>query len=220
MRTMPDENRMPLDEGQVADLCAQARAGDAAALEALLALHHARLRGFALRKIGPDWGGRIEAEDVLQDAYIEAFRHIAQFEPRDGESFYRWVTQIIENRFLDQMRHWRRQKRDVGRIAAAPAVAAGASVYDSLLQQCSAAGERPSVLARRDEALGALLGCLAQLSDEYRTVVQRVHLNEERYEAVAADLGRSPEAVRRMTTRAVEKLRECLGRASRYLSRA
>ncbi len=68
------------------------------------------------------------------------------------------------------------------------------------------------------QAVGALMTCIAQLPEHYRMVVQRLYLNEEPLAVVATDLGRSEDAVRRLGSRAVERLHRCLGRASHYLS--
>lgn len=212
--------RQPSDPALSATDLGRAVAGDAAALERLLAAQHGRLRGFALRKVGLDWRGKIEPEDLLQETYVEVFAHIRSFAGGDEETFYHWITRIVENRFFDQVRHWRRKKRDTAReIAAAAPSGESVSAYQTLFERCRPDAQTPSAVLRRDEAQAALLCCIARLSPDYRTVVQRLYLRQEPYEAIAADLDRSPEAVRRLVSRALAQLRECLGRASRYLSR-
>jgi RNA polymerase sigma-70 factor (ECF subfamily) len=182
-----------------------------------VALHHGRLLGYTLRKIGLEWRGRIDAEDVLQEAYIQAFAHLPDFVCTDEESFHRWIVQIIENRFFDHVRHWKRKKRDVAREVGAAGDTP--SAYERLLDQCHPEGQTPSAVLRREEARGALMSCIAQLPEDYQVVVRRVFLVQEPYETIGSDLGCSGEAVRRKASRAVAKLRECLGRASLYLSR-
>lgn len=204
-----------IEPSRIEPLCRAAAAGDVDALEALLALHHAPLLGLARRKIGLEWRDRIDPEDLLQEVYVDAFAAIGGFEHRDADSFHRWLRRILETRFIDQVRHWTRKKRGAVRVA----LDGEASRYDALLEQCQPDSATPSRFARRAEALGAMMSCVARLPEDYRAVVQRVLLDEESYAAAAESLGRSPEAVRRMLSRATEKLRECLARASLIISR-
>ncbi|MDX2197374.1 MAG: RNA polymerase sigma factor [Phycisphaerae bacterium] len=200
----------------VAALCIAASSGDADALEALLAMHHARMMGLARRKIGLEWRERIDAEDLLQEAYIDAFSHVAGFEARDEDSFYRWLARIVETRFLDHVRHWTRAKRDVSRVAGKGGTD---SMYDAVLEQCRPDEKTPSSFLRKDEAVGALMSCIARLPEEQRAVVQACLIEQRSYEEVGAEIGKTGEAVRRQCARAIEKLRECLGRAALSLSR-
>ena len=131
---LPDQ---PSSE-DMATLCRQAAGGDSEALERLLYMHHPRLLSFARRRVGAQWQGKIEAEDLLQEAYVDAFAMLGEFECRDSESFYRWVTRIIDHRLGDLLRYWRTQKR------AAPREGSLGSNYGSLLERCLPRGDTPS----------------------------------------------------------------------------
>ncbi len=201
---------------EIEALCTKAIAGDPDALEQLLWSYHDRLTEYARRKVGPDWHGKIDGEDILQEAYVDAFAGIGKFEYRGEDSFYHWLTHVIERRFIDHIRRVRAAKRDVAREVRTPA----ASSYASLMQQCMADSATPSRFLRQEEAVSAMMSCLARLPDDYREVVQRVHLRQEPIAAVAADLGRTEDAVRRLAGRALEQLREGLLRVSQFQSRA
>jgi len=201
----------------VESLCAQSSNGDQDALQRLLHLHHDRLLGAIRRKIGPQWQGKIEAEDVLQEAYVDAFAAAKSFQYAGPESFYQWIKQIADHRFFHHVRHWRTRSRDVKREIRTDRTP---SSYAPLLERCLADTATPSRIVRKQDAAGVLMGCIARLPEDYRVVVQRHLLRQEPLETVAADLDRTPEAVRRMAYRAVERLRGELGRASQYLSRS
>jgi RNA polymerase sigma-70 factor (ECF subfamily) len=183
---------------------------DPAVLERLLWAYHPRLLSFARRKIGPDWQGQIEPEDVLQDAYLDVFTTIHRFVSTGPDSFYHWVTRIIHHRFIDHVRHCRRKKRCGQARRVWPE--GSASRHDLLLGRCLQ--KTPSSVVGRQEALAAMMTSLAQLPEHYRTVVQRLYLDEEPVSAVAADLGRSEKAVRHIAARAIRRLAAVLGRAS------
>jgi RNA polymerase sigma-70 factor (ECF subfamily) len=205
-----------LSADDVQATCQKAVAGNSDAIERLLWYYHDRLLEYARRKVGPDWHGKIDAEDILQEAYVDAFAGISKFEFRGGDSFYHWLTHVIERRFIDHVRRVRAAKRDVSREVRPPA----ATSYVSLMQQCFVDSTTPSRFLRQEEAISAMMTCLAGLPDDYREVVQRVHLRQEPIAAVAADLGRTEDAIRRLAGRALERLREGLLRASQFQSRA
>lgn len=211
----------PADAPQqpVLEWCRLAAAGDATALQALIEVHHPRFLGLVRRKLGTDWQGKLEPEDVLQEAYVDVFAGISTLRDVDAEAFYRWVTRIIEHKLIDHIRHWRTQKRDLTRErAAAAGGAASGSTYDLLLADVQAASPTPSRLLKREEALAALLACIAQLPEEQRVAVTRAYLRGEPYAAIAKDLDRTEEAVRKLVSRGIARLHECMGRASMYLS--
>jgi RNA polymerase sigma factor (sigma-70 family) len=197
-------------------LSVKAAAGDQEALTRLLCSHHHRLLGFTIRKIGVDWQGKIDAEDVLQEAYVSVFSGISGFTHQGEDSFYYWVTKIIEHRFLDQVRAIRRKKRDAAReIAANPAES---SRHQAMLDRMMPDLTTASRVMRRQDAVAAMLLCMAKLPEEYRQAIQRLYLDEEPIKQVAASMGKTEDALRRLAGRAVERLAACMGHASRYLS--
>lgn len=199
-------------------LCRKAGQGDGDALEALLCMHHRRLAGYLRRKIGLQWQGKIDPDDVLQEAYLEAFSGISGFDYQGDDSFYHWIVRLTDHRFFHQVRGLQTKKRDVGREVRPRADSR--TGYQALLTQCLGDSQTPSRIMRRADAEGALMSCIARLPDDYRIVVRRLHLNEEPLASVAADMARTEDAVRRLASRAVEQLSKCLGRASKYLSDA
>lgn len=206
----------PIEPTNLAELCRLAAQGDSAAIEQLLWAHRGRLFGFTRRKIGPDWQGSIDPEDILQEAYVDVFRGIAAFKYEHEDSFYRWATRLIEHRFIDRVRALRRKKRDVSREVGSGGL--HASRHESFLANQLKDSLTPSKVVRRQDAVSALMACMAKLPDVWRTVVQRFHLDEEPLSNIAADMGRSEDAVRRMASRAVERLAECLRSASRFFN--
>jgi RNA polymerase sigma factor (sigma-70 family) len=77
--------------------------GDHAAFETLMRRHNGKLFRVARSIVRDD----AEAEDALQEAYLDAFRHIQEF--RGGSQLATWLTRIVINRALMRLR---RQKRD------------------------------------------------------------------------------------------------------------
>lgn len=92
---------MQHDAGANADLIDRARRGEARAFEDLARIVEAPLYRHVYRILG-----NVDAEDVVQDALISAWRSIASFE---GSSFRAWVFRIATNRAIDVVRARRRR---------------------------------------------------------------------------------------------------------------
>jgi len=75
-----------------ADLVARARAGDAGAFEELIHRHHAACLRYAAHVLGD----RTEAEDVVQDTWVRAYRSLGRYEER--RQFRPWLFRILVNR--------------------------------------------------------------------------------------------------------------------------
>ena len=69
----------------------QVLAGDVAAFARLVDHHYDRCARVALRILG----NREDAEEVIQDAFLRAFRALASYE--DRERFSAWLTRILVN---------------------------------------------------------------------------------------------------------------------------
>jgi RNA polymerase sigma-70 factor (ECF subfamily) len=98
-----------------AHLIRQAAAGDATALERLLGPYHERLaKTIRLRM---DWRlrGRVDAEDILQETYLDAARRLSEYAANPSASFYLWLRGLAGIKMIDAMRHHLgARKRDAG----------------------------------------------------------------------------------------------------------
>src|SRR5947208_4920301 len=82
-------------------LVQRARQGDARAFEQLARDVERPLYRLAVRMVG-----LVDAEDVVQDALLAAWRSLGSFE---GSSFRAWIFRIATNRALDRLRSRRRR---------------------------------------------------------------------------------------------------------------
>ena len=86
-----------IDDGDLA-LARRIAAGDRVAFEQLMRSHNPALFRTARSIVRDD----ADAEDVLQDAYIAALRHIGDF--RGGSRLTTWLTRIVINSALGRLR--------------------------------------------------------------------------------------------------------------------
>ena len=75
-----------------AELVVRAVAGDAGAFADLVARHHAACLRFAAHALGD----RIEAEDVVQETLLRAYRSLGRYQER--QQFRPWLFRILVNR--------------------------------------------------------------------------------------------------------------------------
>ena len=103
---------MPAHPTAVADLASlpepelaeRIAGGDQVAFEALMRRFNARLFRVARAILRDD----ADAEDALQDAYIEAYRHMGDF--RGASALGTWLTRIVANSALMRLRSQRRHR--------------------------------------------------------------------------------------------------------------
>lgn len=84
-----------------------ARAHDEFALRQIIKTHNQRLYRLARAIVG----NNADAEEVVQEAYIHAFRKLGSF--REESSLSTWLSRITINEALMRQRSKRRQKRSV-----------------------------------------------------------------------------------------------------------
>ncbi|MEQ9616760.1 MAG: sigma-70 family RNA polymerase sigma factor [Phycisphaerales bacterium] len=193
------------------------RGGDEQALAELLAhagpVVHARIAS----DIGPQWRGTIEADDVLQVTYLEAFLHIDRVQAEDEAAFVAWLSRIAKNNLRDAIRSLGAAKRPDPRNRQRTKAPTDAS-YVGLVATLSAAGGTPSVQVAAGEARSFLKAALQALPEDYRAVIRMYDLESQSIEEVCETLGRSAGAVYMLRARAHDALRERMGSASNFFS--
>ena len=201
------------------DRIRQAVEGDETALGQLLFERHDRLLRLIRGKIAADIQASVDADDILQQAFVDAFRNIRRFQPKSDAAFNRWLDAIVEHRLIDAARRERAEKRGgKHRRIQKPTTSHASSIAD-LFDLLSAEIPTPSAFAARAEGVQALQVCLAGLPDGYREAIQLHHLDGKGREQVAVEMNRGADEVRGLLYRARKKLRDALGASSLYLTK-
>jgi RNA polymerase sigma factor (sigma-70 family) len=191
-------------------LVARAVDGDAEALEELLRRVGPRVR--AALAIAPERRRDLDAADVMQVTYLEAYLRIRGLRARTEAGFATWLRTVAENNLRDAVRGLERRKRAApgGRVTRGAEGEGARTLLAELATSTTTAGG----LAARREAADLLRAAVAKLPRSYREVVERCDLEERDVRAVAAERGSSPGAVHMLRSRAHDRLRELLGFAA------
>lgn len=194
-----------------AALLERAVGGEAAALRVLLERYGGQARQRVDGRIEARWRSVLDAEDVMQIAYLEAFLHIDQLTARDAGTFVAWLSRIAENALRDAVRGLSSRKRPHPdrRVGAA----ATASAHDLLLERLGVTTTTPSREAVRHDAAAALSEAIERLPPDYREVVRMYDLEGRAIAEVATAMRRSLGAVHMLRARAHDRLRQELGSA-------
>ena len=189
-------------------LLARLRSGDETALAEFVEANRPALMAFLNSRIGAHLAKKTEAEDILQDACLEAVRSLDKA-PLDTWEPLNWLFQICERKIIDaHRRHFASQKRDASREASIPdGTEAGGGLADLLAASMTTASEAFS----RDQRQLRVLAALDLLPEDQREALRLRYLVGLPSKEIAEKLGKTDGAVRVMLSRSLGKLQEMLG---------
>jgi RNA polymerase sigma-70 factor (ECF subfamily) len=182
------------------DLIRAAQKGDRSAFDALVRRYDRSVLRLALHMLGNEQ----DAQDVHQDAFIKAYRHLSNF--RFECSFYTWLYRIVTNLCLDQLRRRKSRKED-------PATITDASGDEMDLManiQDDRAMANPARELDRKTMSQAIQGALDNLTPRERTVFELKHYQGLKLRTIGEMLSTTEETAKNTLFRATRKLRAAL----------
>ena len=188
------------------DRIRRAVAGDRGDLEDLLRLLEPHLRGSL--SIPARWRRSLDADDVLQVSFLEAFLRIGSLRDHSPSGLLAWVRRLVQNNLTDAIRGLERDKRPDPRRRVTQGVEgqSARTLLGSVAGEQATAGAQASLKEQLDRLQEAIRG----LPESYRRVVQAMDLEEVSVAEVAQRMGRSRGAVHLLRSRAHERLSELL----------
>lgn len=174
-----------------ADLVRRVLAGDAAAYSGLVARYRDRLGRYAVHMLG----NREDAEEVLQDTFVRAYRSLGRCD--DPARFGAWLYGILVNRCRTAGARVARRRR--------------------MFVRDEQALERPTATSQAERAeLDELVRwALARLAPDYREAFLLKYVEDLEYEEMAHLLGAGVSALKMRVKRARDQLRSILQEAER-----
>lgn len=194
----PDEHRPELSADE-SGLLARLRAGDDGAYEELLRTHSPRLLAVARRIVGNDE----EARDVIQDAFLNAFRSLKNF--HGDARLSTWLHRIVVNSALMKLRT-RKRKPEESIEPLLPAFLADGHYAEKF----SSWGEQADAALSRSETQELVRQHIDELPESFRTVLVLRDIEGMDTEETARVLDTTPNAVKIRLHRARAALRTLL----------
>ncbi|MBW8868795.1 MAG: sigma-70 family RNA polymerase sigma factor [Acidobacteria bacterium] len=178
-----------------AGLIARLKAGDPDAFEELVRTYGGRLLAVARRFVRNE----SDAQDIVQAAYLSAFRALPQFE--GGCQVSTWLHRIVVNTALMKLRT-RRRKPEESIELLLPAFQEDGHHAEQFSDWSTPA----DALLEKKETRATVRACIAQLPDNYREVLMLRDIEELPTQDVAQLLNLTPTAVKVRLHRARQAL--------------
>lgn len=197
-------NKAGLQQASGAELMALVASGDQGAFEVLMRKHNQLLFRTARSVIRDD----AEAEDIVQESYLLAYRKAASF--RGEASLSTWLTRIVINEASSRLRKLRR-RADIIPIVAGAGLPEGGE-EQAMDQAGGTPPEAPDEAALRAEARRLIEARVDALPDSLRTVFVLRAVEDLSVQETAEALGIPEATVRSQFFRARGMLRVALER--------
>ncbi len=182
---------------QDAELIREAQNGSREAFDALVRQYDQAVLRLALHLTGSEQ----DAQDIHQEAFLKAYRHIGSF--RFECSFYTWIYRIVTNLCLDHLRRRKTRRED-----SAIMVDAAGEEHDTMT---NVSDERAMANPARElerKILGTQIqAALETLTPRERTVFELKHYHGLRLRTIGEMLNTTEETAKNTLFRATRKLR-------------
>ena len=198
-----------VSHAEQSELIARVSRGDQQALATLFTQHRERLRRMVKFRLDHRLRGRLDADDVLQEAYIDAAERIKHFDPEG--SLFVWFRMVTTQTLATvHRRHFGAQIRDANREVSlhGTPMATSIAIADRFLGNLTS----PSQAALKKELAAQLEAALAKMNPIDQDVLAMRHFEELTNSEIAEILGIQQNAASIRYVRAIERLKVILDR--------
>jgi len=202
---------MANNSADTARLLEKARAGDQSALNEVFARYRDRLRRMVELRLDRRLQARIDASDVIQEAYVDVVNRLEEYLRDPRYPLFLWLRLIVGERLLKLHRHHLgTQMRDAG---------VEVSIYRGALPEASSAAlaaqllgkhTSPTQAAVRAERMMRLQEALNTLDAMDREVLSLRHFEDMSLAETALSLGIEQSAAAKRYIRALKRLKAIL----------
>jgi RNA polymerase sigma-70 factor (ECF subfamily) len=180
-----------------AEFIREAQKGSRPAFDALVRRYDQPVLRLALHMLGSEQ----DAQDVHQEAFIKAYRHLGNF--RFECSFYTWMYRIVTNLCLDQLRRRKSRREDSSTM-----IDASGEEHDLLANLSDdRAMANPARELERKQLATSIAAALDTLTPRERMVFELKHYQGLRLRTIGEMLNTTEETAKNTLFRATRKLR-------------
>jgi RNA polymerase sigma-70 factor (ECF subfamily) len=181
-----------------------AKEGDDSAIGELLQ----QCRGYLLLIASQESDKRLQAKigssDIVQETLLTAHQNFGQFHGSTKQELLAWLRKIVINDVYEAGRTFKKTKKRS--LEREQQINRSSSCGPVLVDQnCT-----PKTNAIATEEAERLYSAISQLPKDYQQVIKLRNWQQQSFAAVGDEIGRSPEAARKLWTRAILRLEEIL----------
>lgn len=179
------------------------------ALGRLLDQYRHYLRLLARIEIGKRLQGKVDASDVVQEAFIHAHHYFPNFRGESEAQLTAWLREILAGTLANQVRRYfgtkaRDPRLEVGLMADMDQSTMGLGAVPVDPQTS------PSQQVAKGEQSLIVATAIGQLPEDYQTVIVLRHMEGLTFPQVAERMGRSVDSVEKLWMRALGQLRKTM----------
>jgi RNA polymerase sigma-70 factor (ECF subfamily) len=203
------ESAMATDPSESAELLRRAGAGDREAVTELFSRYRDRLRAMVRLRLNRRLQGRVDPSDVLQEAFLEISKGLADYVRQPTMPFFLWLRHITGQKLIAAHRqHLGAQMRDAGQEV---------SLYRGALPQASSVSLAAQLMGRLTSASQAAIRAETQIRLQEllngmdpmdREILALRHFEMLSNEEAAQVLGIKKSAASNRYIRALKRLKE------------
>jgi RNA polymerase sigma-70 factor (ECF subfamily) len=199
------------EDRELMDSVRAAAAGDQNALRQLMDRFRKPLAGMVGRRMGSELKARVDASDVVQDAYLEAWKHLPDYIANPALPFPIWLRQIVLQQSVATYRtHVMAQRRSAHREKALEPAPGAPDESRILADRLTGDDDSPSQAAMREERRKILIEALDSMEPNERDILTLRHFDGLTSEECAEFLGITPAAASKRYIRAIKRLQGIL----------
>lgn len=185
------------------DLIQRARCGVPVAMARIFEAARSQLLELAERELPREMRAKVGPSDVVQETAVDMHAGFRRFTGTTTEECYAWLREVLRHNIVDAVRRYKdSQKRDLTREQRLHGV--DAHQFQSL-PEARPAPEDSAI--RREEAI-LVNASLKKLPPDYQQVLHLRYWKGMSFIEIATEVGRSPEAARKLWFRAVKRLEQ------------
>jgi RNA polymerase sigma-70 factor, ECF subfamily len=185
--------------------------GDKAALAQIFDIYRVRLRRIVNFRLDRRIYGRVDPDDVLQEAYLNAQLRMKSILADRAETLFIWLRKILNQTLADvHRRHLGTKKRSAKRDVSIHGGWSSESTSAALAVHLAGTLTSPSEAALRAELAHQIDTALTTLSPVDREILALRHFEELSNSEAAQVLGMTTQAASMRYVRALTRLREVL----------
>jgi RNA polymerase sigma-70 factor (ECF subfamily) len=188
------------------ELIAGCLQGDADAWDALFDAHYAATARFVFQ-LSPDLTVA-DVEEICQEAFLSVIRNLEGF--GGGSRLSTWIFRIAANKAHDYRARMRAAKRGGGRIHVS---LQAADALTGVVPDPTSPALGPDEALMQEEQMQWLRGCLDEVGQPCRELIELRYFGGLSYDEIAADLGVNVKTVSSRLSRCLDRL-ETVGRAA------
>jgi RNA polymerase sigma-70 factor (ECF subfamily) len=199
--------KMTEETDETQEILKRAGDGDRKAFEELFERYRAKLHRMIAMRMDARVAGRLDASDILQETYMEAFKRLPKYLKQEGMPFYAWLYWIAREKVLGMhRRHLGARKRTARCEVPLMPVDSSANFVSGLVGRLPT----PSQELAKAELAEQLRQGLERLNSEERDLILWRHFEQLSARDIAQLLGITEAAANKRYLRAVEHLKRIL----------